>query len=105
MPFMHLQLSVPLAATEINQHISVLPLPLAPDIQHDGQQDDASQRHEMCQLKRQPIQVVVLQIHIARDQQEIAGNAHIQPSARASRSRLPPVLLAPDTCEALLGYL
>ena len=30
------------AATEINQHISVLPFPLAPDIQDDRQYDDAS---------------------------------------------------------------
>jgi len=36
------------AATEINQHISVLPFPLAPDIQHDSQHDDASQWHKMC---------------------------------------------------------
>ena len=57
------------AATEINQHISVLPFPLAPDIQDDSQHDDASQWHKMCELKRQPIQVVVLEIHIARDQQ------------------------------------
>ena len=56
------------AATEINQHIPVLPFPLAPDIQHDSQHDDASQWHEMRELKRQPIQVVVLEIHIARDQ-------------------------------------
>ena len=72
------------AATEINLHIPVLTLPLAPDIKHDSKQDDASQRHEMCQLKRQPIQVVVLEIHIARDQQEIAGNANIRIGKRVT---------------------
>src|SRR5947199_2254062 len=35
------------AFMEINQHIPILPFPLAPDIQHDSQQDDASQWHKM----------------------------------------------------------
>ena len=40
------------AATEINQHISILLSPLAPDIQHDSQHYDASQWYKMRELKR-----------------------------------------------------
>jgi len=29
----------------LDQRVAVLPLPLAPDIQHEGEQGDASQRH------------------------------------------------------------
>jgi hypothetical protein len=54
--------------------------------------------YEMCQLKRQPIQVIVLKISIARVEPRRSRTCQRMSSARGSRSRHPPILLASDTC-------
>ena len=45
---------------EIDMHVPVLPLSLAPDIEYNGEHDDTGKRYEMRQLKREPIKMVVL---------------------------------------------
>ena len=51
---------------------SIFPaLPLAPDKEHDGVQGSAGQRHELCQFKREPIEVVDLEIDLAQKKQKL----------------------------------
>ena len=63
-----------ISSPQITQYIAVLLLLVTPDIEHDRQQDDASERDEMRQLKRQSIQVIALEIDIAWEEQEITCN-------------------------------
>ena len=56
---------------------SISPLRLSPGKKHEDEQDDAGQRYTLCQLEGESIKVVILQVGLARNKQEEAGNSSI----------------------------